>query len=135
MEEVRAIVAEHFGNSRVELVRLVNAAARHAESLSNFDKIRIHQIHRRIAALIEQLLILRTMPRNSLSKQDDLDRHIPLRAQAQFLDGHLETAVSNEHDDFFVRATNFCSKGRGQSITHRTRTARRYPLVGVFLNS
>src|SRR5690606_35825364 len=87
-------------------------------------KIGIDQFCRSIALFKEHLLPLPYHPKKSVVQDHDLHCRFGLKNSAQFLDGHLISAITDNSHYFLIGASHFCSKGGRKGKSHGSQPAR-----------
>src|SRR5690606_1589731 len=92
--------------------------SRYIIRLRQLNKVWVYHFGKRIALLMEELLPLAYHPEEAVVQYHDLHRYVVLHDGAQFLYGHLVSAITDYCHNFFFCATHFCSERGGQGKAH-----------------
>ena len=71
------------------------------------DEVGAGDIHKRIAFIVEELLPLADHAEEAVVEDKDLDVDVELHDRAELLQGHLETPITNDGNDYAIRCTVF----------------------------
>src|SRR5574344_525558 len=123
LKEVWTGSGEHLGDGRIEVGTFCDGLGWNAVTLS--DQLVVGVVHwcEGVAVREEHLLPLAHIAKVIVVEQHNLDRCALLHDGAEFLDGHLQTAIAHKEADCTVGSTKGCSDGSRESEAHSAKTA------------
>src|SRR5690554_5566708 len=102
-------MVHHLFDSIIQVFPFCDLDCFDAVCLCQGLEVRIYKFGKRITTVEEQLLPLTYHAKEIIVEENNLDRYLGLMNSSQFLDGHLESTVTNEKYHFPVWRTQFGS--------------------------
>src|SRR5690606_23234652 len=119
----------------LQILATFDLDCRNAICLGDLDEVRIYHLRRRVTLLVEELLPLSYHPEEAVIEYHNFHWNLVLHDCAEFLESHLETAIADHSDNFFLRYREFrahrCRKGKSHRSCSTGSDIRTRPLVFV----